>query len=125
MAGIQYSLSLHLREVEEFGINISLVDLCIFEFLKSFETKTYCQKEKLDDGNIYFWVSHDLIIDQLPILGIKSKRRIISHINKLVDVGLLSRYEKTQELGKSYYKFTELSDKFDSGTPSDENVTPL
>ena len=124
MAGIQYSLSLHLREVEEFGINISLVDLCIFEFLKSFETKTYCQKEKLDDGNIYFWVSHDLIIDQLPILGIKSKRRIISHINKLVDVGLLSRYEKTQELGKSYYKFTELSDKFDSGTPSDENVTP-
>ena len=124
MAGIQYSLSLHLREVEEFGINISLVDLCIFEFLKSFETKTYCQKEKLDDGNIYFWVSHDLIIDQLPILGIKSKRRIISHINKLVDVGLLSRYEKTQELGKSYYKFTELSDKFDSGTPSDENVIP-
>ena len=125
MAGIQYSLSLHLREVEELGINISLVDLCIFEFLKSFETKTYCQKEKLDDGNIYFWVSHDLIIDQLPILGIKSKRRIISHINKLVDVGLLSRYEKTQELGKSYYKFTDLSDKFDSGTPSDENVTPL
>ena len=125
MAGIQYSLSLHLREVEEFGINISLVDLCIFEFLKSFETKTYCQKEKLDDGNIYFWVSHDLIIDQLPILGIKSKRRIISHINKLVDVGLLSRYGKTQELGKSYYKFTELADKFDSGhTPSDENVTP-
>lgn len=124
MAGIQYSLSLHLREVEELGINISLVDLCIFEFLKSFETKTYCQKEKLDDGNIYFWVSHDLIIDQLPILGIKSKRRIISHINKLVDVGLLSRYEKTQELGKSYYKFTDLSDKFDSGTPSDENVTP-
>ena len=125
MAGIQYSLSLHLREVEEFGINISLVDLCIFEFLKSFETKTYCQKEKLDDGNIYFWVSHDLIIDQLPILGIKSKRRIISHINNLVDVGLLSRYGKTQELGKSYYKFTELADKFDSGhTPSDENVTP-
>ena len=125
MAGIQYSLSLHLREVEEFGINISLVDLCIFEFLKSFETKTYCQKEKLDDGNIYFWVSHDLIIDQLPILGIKSKRRIISHINKLVDVGLLSRYGKTQELGRSYYKFTELADKFDSGcTPSDENVTP-
>ena len=125
MAGIQYSLSLHLREVEELGINISLVDLCIFEFLKSFETKTYCQKEKLDDGNIYFWVSHDLIIDQLPILGIKSKRRIISHINKLVDVGLLSRYGKTQELGKSYYKFTELADKFDSGhTPSDENVTP-
>lgn len=125
MAGIQYSLSLHLREVEEFGINISLVDLCIFEFLKSFETKTYCQKEKLDDGNIYFWVSHDLIIDQLPILGINSKRRIISHINKLVDVGLLSRYGKTQELGKSYYKFTELADKFDSGhTPSDENVIP-
>ena len=125
MAGIQYSLSLHLREVEEFGIDISLVDLCIFEFLKSFETKTYCQKEKLGDGNIYFWVSHDLIIDQLPILGIKSKRRIISHINKLVDVGLLSRYGKTQELGKSYYKFTELADKFDSGhTPSDENVTP-
>ena len=124
MNGIQYSLTLHLREVQELGIDINLVDLCIFEFLRSFETKSYCQKEKLDDGNIYFWVSHDLIIQQLPLLGIKSKRNIIAHVNKLVESGLLIRYKNTQGVSKSYYRFGALADKIDNGFPSDEIITP-
>ena len=124
MNGIQYSLTLHLREVQELGIDINLVDLCIFEFLRSFETKTYCQKEKLDDGRVYFWVSHDLIMTQLPILGIKSKRNIITHINKLVEAGLLIRYENAQGVSKSYYRFGALADKIDNGFTSDEIITP-
>ena len=124
MSGVQYSLTLHLREVQEIGIDINLVDLCIFEFLRSFETKTYCQKEKLDDGRVYFWVSHDLIMTQLPILGIKSKRNIIVHVNKLVEAGLLIRYENAQGVSKSYYRFGALADKIDNGFPSDEIVTP-
>ena len=124
MSGIQYSLTLHLREVQELGIDINLVDLCIFEFLRSFETKTYCQKEKLDDGRVYFWVSHDLIMTQLPILGIKSKRNIIAHVNKLVEAGLLIRYENAQGVSKSYYRFGSLADKIDNGFSSDEIVTP-
>ena len=124
MSGIQYSLTLHLREVQELGIDINLVDLCIFEFLRSFETKTYCQKEKLDDGRVYFWVSHDLIMTQLPILGIKSKRNIIAHINKLVEAGLLIRYENAQGVSKSYYRFGALADKIDNGFTSDEIITP-
>ena len=124
MNGIQYSLTLHLREVQELGIDINLVDLCIFEFLRSFETKTYCQKEKLDDGRVYFWVSHDLIMTQLPILGIKSKRNIIAHVNKLVEAGLLIRYDNAQGVSKSYYRFGALADKIDNGFPSDEIITP-
>ena len=124
MSGIQYSLTLHLREVQELGIKINLVDLCIFEFLRSFETKTYCQKEKLGDGKVYFWVSHDLIMTQLPILGIKSKRNIIAHVSKLVEAGLLVRYENAQGVSKSYYRFGSLADKIDNGYPSDEIVTP-
>lgn len=124
MNGIQYSLTLHLREVQELGIDISLTDLVIFEFLRSFETKTYCKKEKLDDGRVYFWVSHDLIMTQLPILGIKSKRNIIAHVNKLVEAGLLIRYENAQGVSKSYYRFGSLADKIDNGFPSDEIITP-
>ena len=124
MSGIQYSLTLHLREVQELGIDINLVDLCIFEFLRSFETKTYCQKERLDDGRVYFWVSHDLIMTQLPILGIKSKRNIIAHVNKLVEAGLLIRYENAQGVNKSYYRFGSLADKIDNGFLSDEIITP-
>ena len=124
MGGIQYSLTFHFREVLELGIDINLTDLCIFEFLRSFETKSYCQKEKLDDGNIYFWVSHDLIIQQLPLLGIKSKRNIIAHVNKLVESGLLIRYKNTQGVSKSYYRFSSIADKIDNGYPSDEIITP-
>lgn len=124
MKRIQYSLILHLREVQELGIDISLTDLVIFEFLRSFETKSYCQKEKLDDGNIYFWVSHDLIIQQLPLLGIKSKKNIIAHVNKLIESGLLIRYKNTQGVSKSYYRFSSIADKIDNGYPSNEIVTP-
>ena len=124
MEGIQYSLILHLREVQELGIDISLTDLVIFEFLRSFETKTYCKKEKLDDEQIYFWVSHELIMQQLPILGIKTKRGIIDRINNLVNIGLLIRYTSPKGVNKSYYRFTALADMFDSGCTCEQNFTP-
>ena len=124
MDGIQYSLILHLREVQELGIDISLADLVIFEFLRSFETKTYCKKEKLDDEQIYFWVSHELIMNQLPILGIKTKRGIIGRINNLVNIGLLIRYTSPKGVNKSYYRFTALADMFDSGCTCEQNFTP-
>ena len=124
MEGIQYSLILHLREVQELGIDISLTDLVIFEFLRSFETKTYCKKEKLDDEQIYFWVSHELIMKQLPILGIKTKRGIIDRINNLVNIGLLIRYTSPKGVNKSYYRFTALADRFDSGCAYEQNFTP-
>ena len=124
MEGIQYSLILHLREVQELGIDISLTDLVIFEFLRSFETKTYCKKEKLDDEQIYFWVSHELIMKQLPILGIKTKRGIIDKINNLVNIGLLIRYASPKGVNKSYYRFTALADRFDSGCACEQNFTP-
>ena len=124
MDGIQYSLILHLREVQELGIDISLADLVIFEFLRSFETKTYCKKEKLDDEQIYFWVSHELIMKQLPILGIKTKRGIIDRINNLVNIGLLIRYTSPKGVNKSYYRFTALADMFDSGCTYEQNFTP-
>ena len=124
MEGMQYSLILHLREVQELGIDISLADLVIFEFLRSFETKTYCKKEKLDDEQIYFWVSHELIMKQLPILGIKTKRGIIDRINNLVNIGLLIRYTSPKGVNKSYYRFTALADRFDSGCACEQNFTP-
>ena len=124
MERIQYSLILHLREVQELGIDISLTDLVIFEFLRSFETKTYCKKEKLDDEQIYFWVSHELIMKQLPILGIKTKRGIIDRINNLVNTGLLVRYTSPKGVNKSYYRFTALADRFDSGCACEQNFTP-
>ena len=124
MKGIQYSLILHLREVQELGIDISLTDLVIFEFLRSFETKTYCKKEKLDDEQIYFWVSHELIMEQLPILGIKTKRGIINRINNLVNIGLLIRYTNPKGVNKSYYRFTALADRFDCGCLCEQNFTP-
>ena len=124
MERIQYSLILHLREVQELGIDISLTDLVIFEFLRSFETKTYCKKEKLDDEQIYFWVSHELIMKQLPILGIKTKRGIIDRINNLVNIGLLIRYTSPKGVNKSYYRFTALADRFDSGCACEQNFTP-
>ena len=124
MEGIQYSLILHLREVQELGIDISLADLVIFEFLRSFETKTYCKKERLDDEQIYFWVSHELIMKQLPILGIKTKRGIIDRINNLVNIGLLIRYTSPKGVNKSYYRFTALADRFDSGCTCEQNFTP-
>ena len=123
MKGIQYSLTLHLREVYELGLDINSDDLIIFEFLLSFANKSYCKNKVLGNGKRYFWVSHKIIIEQLPILHIKSERSVINHMNKLIEVGLLERCDNVKKEKMSLYAFGAKADFVDNNFSHDTEKT--
>ena len=92
------------------GLNLDVVDLAIFDFVKHYSHSEKCMKLQTESGT-YFWVSHSTIIEQLPILGIGTGAGIIKRINKLIDAGLLARHPNCDLMRKTFYKFGPNYDK--------------
>lgn len=101
------------------GLNLDLIDLAIFNFIVDFHPSPKCVKKDIA-GKVYFWISHTKIMDELPLLGITSKRAVINRINKLCDAGLISRYEHYLSEQNSLYTAGERYDEYFS-LPVNEN----
>ncbi len=86
------------------GLDLDVIDMSIFDFIKNFAHTDKCMKLQTESGT-YFWVSHNTIIEQLPILGISTGAGIIKRINKLIDAGLLLRHPNCDLMRKTFYKF--------------------
>ena len=86
------------------GLDLDVVDMAIFDFIKNFAHTDKCIKLQTESGT-YFWISHNTIIEQLPILGISTGAGIIKRINKLIDAGLLLRHPNCDLMRKTFYKF--------------------
>lgn len=59
------------------------------------------------DGNMWFNLPYNLLMEELPNLKIKTKMGMFKRLNKLVEVGLLKRCPKSKELNLSLYYFGE------------------
>lgn len=100
------------------GLKLDFNDMAILQCIYDFAVSGYAETTKYN-GEIYYWISHNLILQELPMLGITSKRGIISKIQKLIDAELLIKHPKCQELGRTYYAFGKLNKLINS---TDENV---
>jgi len=107
---MQYSITINQLAVINAGLNLDVVDMAIFDFVKHFAHSDKCMKLQTETGT-YFWVSHNTIIQQLPILGISTGAGIIKRINKLIDAGLLARHPNCDLMRKTFYKFGPNYDK--------------
>ena len=54
-----------------FAKNLDLIDLAIFDFIKDFANSSKCVKVQTQEGT-YFWISHKLVMEQMPLLKIKT-----------------------------------------------------
>jgi hypothetical protein len=59
----------------------------------------------------FFWISHNVVIQELPILGITTGAGVVKRINKLIDAGLLARHPNCDLMRKTFYKFGPNYDK--------------
>lgn len=100
---MQYSININQRAVIENGFDLDLLDMAIFDFIIKFTQTEKCARIT-DGGAVYYMISHTLIIEQLPMLRIKTSNGILNRINKLIDAGLLERYPRMEQLKKSFYK---------------------
>ena len=98
------TILINQQAVIEAGLDLDFIDLIIFDYIKDFAHSEKIVKMQLFDG-IYFWVSHKKIMEDLPLLGIKTKAGIVNRIEKLINAGVLIRAQESVELGKSMYRF--------------------
>lgn len=106
-----------------FGNKIDYIDLVIYDFIKDF-TKSKGRIEMIYKNETYFKISRNLIMDNLPLLNIKTKQGISNRIEKLIELEILDRYENNQKEGVSFYKYGNNFDKM-TFTPINESLHPI
>lgn len=88
------------EEVLKFG-NLDVVDLVILRWIVDFEPS---MTKKEIDGEIYFWVNYQSLLDALPILNIK-KRMLCYRLQKMCDNEILKHKNIKIDGNYSYYTF--------------------
>lgn len=121
---MKYNISINQYAAVTNGLNLDIVDLAIFDFIKDFANSPKCVKMQTSNGT-FFWLSHKLIISELPLLGISTRQGVIKRINKLIDADLIVRADNCVEDGKSWYAFGANYHKMIFGENEGEGVTKV
>lgn len=116
------TILINQQAVIEAGLDLDFVDLVIFDYIKDFSHSEKVMKVQCLDG-VYFWIAHTKIMEDLPLLGIKTKAGIVKRIDRLVAAGILIKAKESAAVGKSLYRFGPNYDIL-VGTPLNENDTP-
>lgn len=102
LVGMKYTIIINQLAVIENGYNLDIVDLAIFDFIKDFTNSPACIKTNTPEG-IYFWISNELIMENLPLLKIGTRQGIIKRIDNLVEAGILEKHPNCKAHNKSLY----------------------
>lgn len=112
------------------GLDLDLIDLAVLDFIKDFSASQKCIKTNTPEG-VYFWVSHQLIIDSMPLLKIKTRNGMLKRIDNLVNAGVILKHPNSKALGRTYYSFGKNYDLLTfkgvqrEFQPNDESMQPL
>lgn len=114
---MKYSININQKAAAKIAPDLDFNDLAIYDFIKSFATSGNCTTIQ-DGGRTYYWIAHATIIAELPLLHIKSKSGIVARIGKLIDAGILEKYEKCENLGRTFYTFGAMAASLETDTPT-------
>ena len=105
---MKYTININQKAIVDLGLQdkVDFIDLVIYDFITDFMLCDDCSKMQIG-GVQYFWIKADLIIDNLPLLGITTTRGINKRIDKLVECKLLERCNDNQNLHQSFFKVGE------------------
>lgn len=120
---MQYTITINQLAVINAGLDVDILDMAIFDFIRQYAHSDKCMKLQTETG-AYFWISHKTIIQQLPILGINTGAGIVKRINKLIDAGLLARHPNCDLMRKTFYKFGQNYDKVCFVSPNESLYPP-
>lgn len=101
---MKYTIVINQYAAVKNGLDLDLVDLSIFDFIKDFANSQSCIKMQTPEG-FFFWVSHKLIIESMPLLKIKTPQGIIKRIDNLIKSDLLIKHPNCEMYAKTLYSF--------------------
>lgn len=101
---MKYTIVINQYAAVKNGLNLDLIDLAIFDFIKDFANSANCVKIQTPEG-VFFWVSHKLILEAMPLLNIKTNQGLIKRIEKLIDAGILVKHPNCERYRQTLYSF--------------------
>lgn len=89
---MKYTIVINQKAVIDAELNLDIIDLAIFDFIRDFYNKPKVVRMN-SGGKSYVMLTHKLIINALPILGITTRQGIYNRLQKLVSADLLEPFE--------------------------------
>lgn len=103
---MKYTILINQYAAVTNGLNLDLIDLAIFDFIKDFANSQSCVKMQTPEG-VYFWVSHKLVLEAMPLLNIKTNQGLIKRIDNLINAGILRKHPNCDRHRQTLYAFGE------------------
>lgn len=101
---MKYTILINQYAAVTNGLNLDLIDLAIFDFIKEFANSQKCVKMQTPEG-VYFWVSHKLVLEAMPLLNIKTNQGMIKRIDNLIKAGILRKHPNCNRYKQTLYAF--------------------
>jgi hypothetical protein len=119
---MKYIVSVNQAAAVKVAPDLDFGDLAIYDFIKSFAVSGNCITI-YENGKCYYWIAHTVIMQELPLLHISTKRGIIKKIDNLINAGILEKYSKCAEMGRTFYTFGVNAALLETNTPSAKSTT--
>lgn len=103
---MKYTILINQYAAVKNGLNLDLIDLAIFDFIKDFANSSCCVKVQTPEGT-YFWISHKLILEAMPLLNIKTNQGLIKRMENLINAGILKKHPNCDKYRQTLYCFGE------------------
>ena len=103
---MKYTILINQYAAVKNGFDLDIIDLAIFDFIKDFANSPNCMKIQTPEG-MFFWVSHKLVMNALPLLNIKTSQGLSRRIENLINAGVLKKHPNCDKYSKTLYSFGE------------------
>jgi hypothetical protein len=112
-----FSISFNQKAIYDYKLannyDIDDKDAMIIEAVYQFCGSKLAQRSaiKIED-DIFYYISYNLIIEQLPLMKINNKEVIARRLNKLCKYGIFKKFLDKSAGNKTYFTTTEITDTF-------------
>lgn len=103
---MKYTILINQYAAVKNGFDLDIIDMAIFDFIKDFANSPNCMKIHTPEG-LFFWVSHKLVMNALPLLNIKTSQGLSRRIENLINAGVLKKHPNCDKYSKTLYSFGE------------------
>lgn len=105
---MNYTLRINQKIIIDNKHDIDIIDAAILDTMKGMSGATGITK-LVDNNTDYYWMAHQKLVDELPILRIK-KDSMYRRIKKLINKGYINPHPKNKALRATYYRITLLTE---------------
>ncbi len=120
---MKYTILINQLGAHNAGLSVLLdiVDLAVFDSFKDFANGPHC--EKLIEGKrVWFWISYDKIIEQLPMVPIKTKDAVYRRMKNLEQAKVIRFHPKSKQMGRAFFCW---GDNYAALLSSNEAAAPI